>query len=619
YCSEYQCKCYDGYGNCDDKWNNGCEIDLRRDVNNCGVCGNICKVEKGITTCENKICKIKSCELNYGDCNAEYSDGCEEELTSVSHCGSCENDCTQKKWYKVSEYRCIPTVIDNYICDISMCELNYANCNRKSEDGCEVDIGGDVNNCGECEKVCDANTMNVVKPFCKNGSCDYDRCRVAWEDKNYSRTDGCETYNYFPKTYGKDGINEEGSTIIPVKGGDEGFFLVGNSGNHILAVRLDINGNISWAKKYGDSINKYSSTNAIIEVGAGGVISYFILGSINIANVNRRDLLALRISDKGEILSGLVFSTASGNSEATSLLKARDGDYVVLGNHIKNNDSDVLVIKLNNNEIVWANSYSYKDNVNPGNYVYEYAYSIFQTTDGYYLIGGSTSLNNYDFLMILLKEDGDVFDAANFGGSGGDYGKVIIPSNNGYMIGGFTNSSGSGNEDIAVIFYTKDLMGYWARTYGNSNTNILINMNSTDNGYIISAQTLSSSNFYEGLLMNISNEGSIIWQKSYGGKERDMFVNSLQMFDGGIISVGKSNSFNSDYDIWVVKTDKRGNVPGKCPSGFSSTLDFLAKLFPLSFNKYQLNKVNLSTLPPSIPSFSGTGEELNVKMQCEKP
>ncbi|MCX7944268.1 MAG: hypothetical protein N2746_07160 [Deltaproteobacteria bacterium] len=619
YCSEYRCKCYKAYGNCDNDWENGCEVDLESDVNNCGECNNVCEADKSITICYDKICKIKSCEYPYGDCNGEYSDGCEEELTSVSHCGSCENDCTKKGWDRVSEYRCIPTVIDEYVCDISMCELNYANCNNKSEDGCEAYIIGDVKNCGRCGNVCDADKMNVVTPSCKNGSCDYDKCRVAWEDENDSRSDGCEKYNYFPKTYGVRGIDEEvSSTVIPIKGGGEGFFFVGNSGSYILAVKLDVNGNISWAKRIGYVGYAYYSTNAILDVDANGDISYLILGSVRSLTTDK-DLLVLKLSDKGELLWRFVYGTVGSSEEATAILKDR-GNYFIVGNQIKNNISDILVVKLNNNnQIVWSNAYSYNDGSNPSTNISEYAYSIYRTSDGYYLIGGSTSLNGYDFLMVLLKDDGGVSRAVNFGGSGGDYGKVFIPVSNGYIIGGFTDSSSFGGNDVAVIFYNKDFTGYWAYIYGDNRPNILIDMSILDNGYIVSGQTESESKSYEGMLIRISDKGDVVWQRSYGGSKWDVFARSMQVSDGGIISIGRSISFTSDYDLWIVKTDRQGIVPGNCPSGFSNLLSFSRKLFSLNFREYPIKSINQGNTPPSASPLSVEDVGLNVNMQCSAP
>jgi len=55
-CSSGTCSytCNSGYGNCDNNWVNGCEINLNTNQNNCGSCGNICPSG----TCQNGQCVI---------------------------------------------------------------------------------------------------------------------------------------------------------------------------------------------------------------------------------------------------------------------------------------------------------------------------------------------------------------------------------------------------------------------------------------------------------------------------------------------------------------------------------------------------------------------------------
>ncbi|MEK6938153.1 MAG: CARDB domain-containing protein [Nanoarchaeota archaeon] len=48
--------CNSGYKNCDNNWNNGCEIDINNDVNNCGSCGNKCAMGY---SCVNQLCEEK--------------------------------------------------------------------------------------------------------------------------------------------------------------------------------------------------------------------------------------------------------------------------------------------------------------------------------------------------------------------------------------------------------------------------------------------------------------------------------------------------------------------------------------------------------------------------------
>lgn len=618
FCNSYKCVCSNEYGNCNNDWKDGCETNITNDIKNCGGCKNECKVDNGTPKCENKVCKIESCYFPYGDCDKDYYTGCEKMLSTIENCGDCDNDCTKKNWPNVFKYKCVPG-FNKYYCAIDTCNDNYANCNGENTDGCEVNTSEDVNNCGECNKICDADKMHVVTPKCNKGSCDYDKCRVGWIDNNFSRTDGCETYSYFPKTYGLNNVNEEPVDIVAINGGDNGYFICSNNNSGILIIRLDMNGNIIWSKTISEKNGTNISANAIImENSNDGTISYIITGSLRVTSGNK-DLLTLKISDSGNLLWHYVYSTVN-SEEGKEILKLNDG-YLILGNQtLTNNDSDILLIKLNlQGQPIWKYNYSYKSSPNPDIFASESPFSIYPTPDRGYVIGGSTSLNEYDFLLIKLKEDGSVIKSVNFGGNSSDYGKTIIPLSNGYIIGGFTTSSGKGAEDIAVIFYNSDFSAYWSNTYGDENSNTLINMVPAKNGYIISGHTLSNSNSYEGLLMYISSEGNIIWQRSYGGTKWDMFINALPTFDGGFIAFGRSNSYTYDYDLWAVKIDSLGKVPGSCPPGLPSDLNLIKQPFNLTIAEYPIEQRTSVIGSPTIIELTTNDIAVNTNMQCTAP
>lgn len=72
----------------------GCDgVDTDTDPRNCGSCGNVCSVANGTAGCAGGECTVASCDADFDDCNDDASDGCEADLGSDDHCGSCDNDC----------------------------------------------------------------------------------------------------------------------------------------------------------------------------------------------------------------------------------------------------------------------------------------------------------------------------------------------------------------------------------------------------------------------------------------------------------------------------------------------------------------------------------------------
>lgn len=87
--------CVGSWEDCDRDPENGCEVHLDTQVENCGACGDACRSpEHGSPGCAEAQCYVRYCEEPYSDCNFEYRDGCEVDLSSdEDNCGDCDVRC----------------------------------------------------------------------------------------------------------------------------------------------------------------------------------------------------------------------------------------------------------------------------------------------------------------------------------------------------------------------------------------------------------------------------------------------------------------------------------------------------------------------------------------------
>ena len=86
--------CTAGFADCDGRLDNGCEVNTRSDVGNCGACSNRCTVSSGTAACVSGACRVDTCTAPFGDCDGNVSNGCEVDTsTSAAHCGACGNAC----------------------------------------------------------------------------------------------------------------------------------------------------------------------------------------------------------------------------------------------------------------------------------------------------------------------------------------------------------------------------------------------------------------------------------------------------------------------------------------------------------------------------------------------
>ncbi len=100
-CTAGACKltCNAPFADCNNSAVDGCEKNTSTDLNNCGVCGNVCPVPANATAaCSAGACGIGACNANYGNCDANAANGCEANLlTDATHCGNCATACAQNE------------------------------------------------------------------------------------------------------------------------------------------------------------------------------------------------------------------------------------------------------------------------------------------------------------------------------------------------------------------------------------------------------------------------------------------------------------------------------------------------------------------------------------------
>ena len=80
---------------CDGLYGNGCEVDVATNASHCGACGRTCVPGSHVVAvgCAALGCVIQTCEAGWGDCDGDFTTGCEANLTSRKNCGECGNDC----------------------------------------------------------------------------------------------------------------------------------------------------------------------------------------------------------------------------------------------------------------------------------------------------------------------------------------------------------------------------------------------------------------------------------------------------------------------------------------------------------------------------------------------
>jgi hypothetical protein len=222
--------------------------------------------------------------------------------------------------------------------------------------------------------------------------------------------------------------------------------------------------------------------------------------------------------------------------------------------------SDIFLIKTDaNGNIQWAKTYG-----GPGD---DSVYSVQQTSDGGYIVAGSTysfGAGSWDIFLMKTDANGNIQWAKTYGGTGDDVAfSVQQTSDGGYIVAGGTSSFGAGSWDIFLIKTDANGNIQWAKTYGGTDWDLATSVQQTsDGGYIVASEIRSfGAGSWDIFLMKTDANGNIQWAKTYGGTDVDAALSVQQTSDGGYILAGLTWSFGAgERDIFLINTDANGNI-----------------------------------------------------------
>ncbi|TET22424.1 MAG: T9SS type A sorting domain-containing protein [Candidatus Stahlbacteria bacterium] len=205
---------------------------------------------------------------------------------------------------------------------------------------------------------------------------------------------------------------------------------------------------------------------------------------------------------------------------------------------------------------------------------YDYAWSVQQTSDGNYIVVGSTwsfGAGKSDCWLLKVDDKGDTLWARTYGESESDFGLYVQQtSDGGYIITGSKTSVKEGDQDVWL--FKTDSQGelLWEKSYGKDEHDYAWCVQQTsEGGYIIAGvkdYAKTGCVCPRAWLLKTDSQGDTLWTRSYGGDETSGAAYYVtETSDSGYVVVGQLAldlflfKVNSDGDSLWTHTHSRGD------------------------------------------------------------
>jgi hypothetical protein len=354
---------------------------------------------------------------------------------------------------------------------------------------------------------------------------------------------------------------------------DSGYVVVGSidsSAEDFYLVKTNAEGDTVWTRHYGGI---YTDRGQSVQQTTDG--GYVVAGTYGEFGVGWNDVYLIKTDAHGDTLWTRTYG-GTDQEWGWSVQQTDDGGYIVAGEtkSFGAGNVDVYLIKTNpQGDTLWTRTY--------GGPSYDDGKSVQQTTDHGYIIAGSTYPGgDWDEDVFLVRTDslGNTLWTRHYGGTSTDNGySVQQTTDGGYIIAGSTYSFGVPRTEQVYLVKT-DSRGetLWTRVYGDGSLIRAFSVQqTTDGGYVVAGQ--AAHHMSDVFLLRTDPQGVTLWTKTYGGEYFEIAYSVRQTTDGGYIIAGDGGVLTPPGGgVYLIKTNGKLDAapvsilspPGTAESGY---------------------------------------------------
>jgi len=272
---------------------------------------------------------------------------------------------------------------------------------------------------------------------------------------------------------------------------DGGFIFAGektitNEKTTAYLAKTNASGSIQWEKTFGGEYDNWAY--CVQQTTDGG---YIFVGVTGVPETSGEyDVCLVKTNSSGVSQWQKTFG-GSGIDEGLFVRQTSDGGYVITGlsDSFGSGDPNAYLVKTDSSgKLQWQKTF--------GGSGMDYALSVQQTSDDGYILAGVTESfgdGGWDAYLIKTDSTGKLQWQKTFGGSNNESASSVFQtSDGGYILAGYTDSYGSGVEDAYLVKTDSSGNLLWQKAFGGSCSDWASQVQqTTDGGYIIGGATSS--------------------------------------------------------------------------------------------------------------------------------
>lgn len=381
-------------------------------------------------------------------------------------------------------------------------------------------------------------------------------------DHGILRLRGClhpEDLCTWERTYG--GSREDKANAV-VALPDGGFAVAGNTRSHggmfrddAWVLRLDRRGEQMWSRTFGgaDTDQVYGLT----ATADGGLV---LIGHTRSEGAGESDIWLLKLDRAGDPVWQRVLGGPE-NDRGHGIAVTADGHLLASGfvTHAPKEGRQAWVARFDpNGALLWERVFPSVAGHAEGSQTLAAANGDAIAT-GHKYFGGETG---YDLWLARLTPAGDILFDRTYGNDVLDAGTALVATpDDGVLVVGAAAPRRIGRSNAWVVRFDAAGEIIWDRTFGGGRSDLAwAALALGEDGYVALASTASQGQgSTDAWLIRLSGDGTVLWERVYGGRLWDRPTAMAATLDGGLVVVGHTTTWGAGFeDIWALRLDRQG-------------------------------------------------------------